>query len=168
MNGNVAATNIDTVDIGKKKESPNARRKKLSLELRRTAVYYVDSSINVHNFKIIDTINLKRSQIEARLAEYNQRQKITNEPKRILMLTYPGFETLKILPESENKENQIKKDQDDDILLEGLGLKNNTNRKKSIFNKFTKTTPDVKNIKKSEPPQAKKKNIPQVQIGEKN
>ena len=57
MMGNVAATNIETVNIGKKKESPNARRKKLSLELRRTAVYYVDSSINVHNFKITDTIH---------------------------------------------------------------------------------------------------------------
>ena len=61
MNGNVAATNVETIDIGKKKESPSARRKKLSLELRRTAVYYVDSSIDVHNFKIIDTIHLKRS-----------------------------------------------------------------------------------------------------------
>ena len=116
----------------------------------------MDSSIDVHNFKIIDTIHLKRSQLEARLAEYNQRQKITNEPKRILMLTYPGFEKLTILPKSENKTNQIKKDEDD-IILDGLGLKNNTNRKKSIFSEFTKTTPDVK-IKKSEPPQAKKKN----------
>ena len=64
MNGNVAATNAETTDISKRIESPSARIKKLSLELRRTAVYYVDSSINVHNFKITDTIHLKRSQIE--------------------------------------------------------------------------------------------------------
>ena len=73
------------------------------------------------------------------------------------MLTYPGFEKLTILPKSENKTNQIKMDEDD-IILDGLGLKNNTNRKKGIFSEFTKTTPDVKIMKKSEPPQAKKKN----------
>ena len=37
MNGNVAATNVETFDIGKKKESPSVGRQKLSLELRRTA-----------------------------------------------------------------------------------------------------------------------------------
>ena len=57
MNGNAPATNLEPIDIGEKKESPSARRKKLSWELRRTAVYYVDSSVEFHNFKIIDTIH---------------------------------------------------------------------------------------------------------------
>ena len=45
-----------------------------------------------------------------------------------------------------------------DISLDGLVLKNNTNQKKSIFSEFSKNNSDVKIIKKSEPPQAKKKN----------
>ena len=72
------------------------------------------------------------------------------------MLMYPGYEKISIPPVIENKEDEIKKD---DICLDGLGLKNNTNQKKSIFSEFTKNNSDVKIIKKYK---AKRKTIPQV------
>ena len=153
MNGNVAATNAETTDISKRIESPSARIKKLSLELRRTAVYYVDSSIDVHNFEIIDTIHLKRKQIEAKLAEYNQKQKQTIEPKTQLMLTYPGFKDVRFAPPSRQCQNE-----NGDITLDGLGHKKNTIRKTTLSKEFTKNITGVEIIKNSEPLPAKQKN----------
>ena len=38
-------------------------------------MYHIDSEIDVHKFKVIDTLHIKRSQIEARLAQYDEENK---------------------------------------------------------------------------------------------
>ena len=59
------------------------------MELKRTKIYYVDTSIDIRNLKIIDTIHQQQKQIEAKLNEYDYTMQ--NENESTLMIPYPGF-----------------------------------------------------------------------------
>ena len=151
------------------------RRRSHNWGQRRTKVYHIDSEIDVHKFKVIDTIHIKRSQIEARLAEYNEetvRQRA--EQGEVLMLTYPGYDKLWAQPPTppdtdlglrtdttqEKCPDTTVWEESDDILLDpnldGLALKDNTKKKLS---QFTQHLTDVEKAKKiKSPPLPKKKN----------
>ena len=150
------------------------RRRNHNWGQRRTKVYHIDSEIDVHKFKVIDTIHIKRSQIEARLAQYNEENKRPRqEPGEVLMLTYPGYEKLYVPPPPPTEPEvdvstettplkcaETVSDDSDDILmdpnLDGLALKDNTKKKLS---QFTQHLTDVEKAKKiKSPPLPKKKN----------
>ena len=147
-------------------------RRNLNWGQRRTKVYHIDSDIDVHKFKIIDTIHIKRSQIEARLAEFNDNQKRQKvEQNEILMLTYPGFDKLcnqtqteetlegkKDAGKTEIADEQKNGDCDPliDPNLDGLSLKDNTKKKLSQFAKQISDNDDMTKKIKS-PPMPKKK-----------
>ena len=122
-------------------------RRNLTWGQRRTKVYHINSDVEVHKFKIIDTIHLKRSQIEARLAEYNNSVTNTGQEGPVLMLTYTDQEYLNMLnaanateaEETSNKDfvspTADGVDPNQDQNLDGLSLKDNTKNKLSQFNK---------------------------------
>ena len=155
----------------------NVRRTNLNWGQRRTKVYHVDSEIDVHKFKIIDTIHIKRSQIEARLAEYNEetkRKKEDQSPGELLMLTFPGYDKLHVEKQSEDTINPTEESEDpgdtfspetqleepEDISidpnLDGLVLKDNTKKKLSQFTQHLTDAEKAKKIKS--PPLPKRKN----------
>ena len=149
------------------------RRTNLNWGQRRTKVYHIDSDIDVHKFKIIDTIHIKRSQIEARLAEYNDENKKKSDGE-LLMITCPGYDKLHVEKESAATNPNIEASADptevrcpetvledqDDILrdpnLDGLALKDNTKKKLSQFTQHLTEAEKAKKIKS--PPLPKKKN----------
>ena len=136
-------------------------------------MYHIDSQIDVHKFKVIDTLHIKRSQIEARLAQYNEEnKKQRGEQAEVLMLTYPGYDKLYVQPppptdtgltngaSPANCPDPTVLEDSDDILmdpnLDGLALKDNTKKKLS---QFTQHLTDVEKAKKiKSPPLPKKKN----------
>ena len=142
------------------------QRRNLTWGQRRTKVYHINSDVEVHKFKIIDTIHIKRSQIEARLAEYNSLQTI-NRKGDILMLTYTDQEYLNQLSAAKasdvenNNEAAVSSDitnADVDLCqdpnLDGLSLKDNTKKK---LTQFTKNMTDVEKTKSAKSPVPKKK-----------
>ena len=165
--GNIGSTS--------KLASPESlRRKSHNWGQRRTKVYHIDSDIDVHKFKVIDTIHIKRSQIEARLAQYEEEnKKQRQEQGEVLMLTYPGYDKLYVPPPPPSEtEVDVSTDttplkcadtvseESDDILmdpnLDGLVLKDNTKKKLS---QFTQHLTDIEKAKKiKSPPLPKKKN----------
>ena len=146
-------------------------RRNLTWGQRRTKVYHINSDIEVHKFKIIDTIHLKRSQIEARLAEYsNGGVQNRGQDGGVLMLTYTDQDYLNMLSAAKaaNAEDSNKKDvgsvespiadcvdPNQEQNLDGLSLKDNTKKKLSQFNK--NITHAEKTIKVNSPTVPKKK-----------
>ena len=137
------------------KLSPKVQRK-ISWE-QRTKIYYVDKSIDIQNIKIIDTIHIKRRQIEAKIEECKERRAEKKDCQTRLMLTYPGYEKgllSKIIKEI--KQEEIKIDIPD-IDLKSLSLKNNTSIKMSILKELTRKS-SFEKAKKVETPPTRKKN----------
>ena len=138
-------------------------------------MYHVDTDIDVHKFKIIDTIHIKRSQIEARLAEYSDNQK-RHKPDQdeVLMLTYPGYDKLCVPSQDDVDKHEDHDDNkpattadivpgdDDDGLndpnLDGLSLKDNTRKKLSQFTQHVNDADKVKKMKSPPLPKKKKYN----------
>ena len=173
---NETNTSAPTSQTSVKMSSPGTERRNLTWGQRRTKVYHIDSDVDVHKFKIIDTIHIKRSQIEAKLAEYNQSQKkLQNDPGDVLMLTYQDIDWLnhsKHLKDSAKEEDDRKdesqnakeatpeKDTEDDHLidpnLDGLSLKDNTKKMLTQIAKHMKEN-DGGNNKVKSPALPKKK-----------
>ena len=167
INGGESANSASSSSATSSSPDSDARRN-LTWGQRRTKVYHINSDIEVHKFKIIDTIHLKRSQIEARLAEYNNSVQNRNQDGNILMLTYTDQEYLNMLNAAKagNIEESTKKDvvspeaassdgadPNQDQNLDGLVLKDNTKKKLSQFNKNI----TEKGMKVSSPTVPKKK-----------
>ena len=153
--GNADQKPTEQTESSTKKTSPHVRRK-ISWQ-RRTKIYYVDRSVDIQGINIIDNIHIKRSQIEAKLLEYNQPIEQDANSRAKLMLTYPGYEKpfiLEALKETKEEEATI---QITDIDLKSLSLKNNTLRKKSIFKELTRKS-SFEKVKKVEPPSTRNKN----------
>ena len=157
----------------------NDQRRNLNWGQRRTKVYHIDSDIDVHKFKIIDTIHIKRSQIEARLEEYNDNQKRKkSEQPEVLMLTYSGTERPLLNSENITKTtcDDVRSSIDESIVVEsstppitpeedlildpnldGLSLKDNTKKKMTQFAKNMNDGDIAKKTIKSPPVPKKKK-----------
>ena len=149
INGGETASEATPSSATSSSPDSDARRN-LTWGQRRTKVYHINSDIEVHKFKIIDTIHLKRSQIEARLAEYNNSVQNRTQEGSVLMLTYTDQEYLNMLSAAKaaDVEDTTKKevtsseatstegvDPNQDQNLDGLSLKDNTKKKLSQFNK---------------------------------
>jgi len=148
INGGGDSTNATSSSSVTSSNLDSESRRNLTWGQRRTKVYHINSDIEVHKFKIIDTIHLKRSQIEARLAEYNKSVNKTGQEGPLLMLTYTDQDYLNMLSAAKAKEAEdlSKKeivsptnvegvDPNQDQNLDGLSLKDNTKKKLSQFNK---------------------------------
>ena len=160
------------------KLSDRQKQRNLSWGQRRTKVYHIDTDIDVHKFKIIDTIHIKRSQIEARLAEYsaeNRKRSVTGPESEVLMLTYSGQHKeeerdSKHEDTSDNRtedvEMQVASNADQitddgmplDPNLDGLSLKDNTKKKLTQFTKHMTDDEKAKKIKSPPIPRKKKYN----------
>ena len=113
------------------------------MELKRTKIYYVDTSIDIRNLKIIDTIHQQQKKIEAKLNEYNYTVENVNEST--LMMPYPGFGNSNFLLENCDCKRDIANEEDTDIVLNGWTLKNNTEQKK-YSQVLTKHLSDVETV----------------------
>ena len=113
IDGNVdQATVVETRVTEKANESPHLRRKKTTLEMRRTKTYEVDKSIDIHKIKIADNVAEKRIQIEKRLVKINNQShgEKAKQKHQILFLTFPGYDQVRVVSDCKKSETSVKID----------------------------------------------------------